>query len=342
MITVTFYLFKDHGVVAAALGALCQQTCMLILYFLFAKRAMPNARLLTPQIDMSAARAITASCAQLQFMTLSLALREPFTRLILGFFGTLGSIALFTVAWRIVLLPRGFVNSAVLPVAPAFAAIADREGRDRLQWHAFGVVFSAMPMVIAATIGSAPIASELLFGHYRPEFVVYTVIVSLAMLFEAISIVPYLRSIGEDRLNRSLYGHLVMGVMNVVAGTIGAMAFGAIGAVVGLAIALILGAVYMTLGNIWAFGGRVRDFDASKHLLALACSAVAAPACIAIYTLARASLGLWITAALMAAAGAAIIALPASRLARSLRLIRRPGSSNIGPIAEAIGDGTRI
>ena len=335
MIAVTLYFFKTHGIVAAALGTLCQQTSMLLLYFLFVKREMPNARLLTPRIDLSAARAIVASSAQLQVMTLSLALREPFTRLVLGFFGTLDSISLFTVAWRIVLLPRGFVNSAILPVAPAFAAIPVREGRERLQWLAFGVVFGAMPMAIAATIGSAPIASELLFGHYRPDFLIYTVIVSLAMLLEAISIVPYLRSIGEDRLSRSLYGHLLMGGINVVAGTIGAMMFGAIGAVVGLAIALIVGAIFMTLGNIWMLGGHLRDFDASKHFLALACSAVAAPACLGVYTQFRASLGFWITAALMAAVGAAIVTLPAVRLARSLRLIRRSGNSNVDPTGES-------
>lgn len=322
MFFVTFLLFDTFGVVASAIGMIAQQFLLFILGSIAVKRSLPELRLLRPRINWTSARAIITLSLPMQSITLSLILWEPFTRIILGLYGALDGISLFTVAWRLVLLPRGFINSAVLPIAPAFAADDDKAGRDRLQRRALDFVVGLMPIITAATIGVAPVVGELMFGRYRPDFVVVTTIVALGILWEAVSVVPYLRSIGEGRLKWSVAGHLVTSALNVVLGTVGAHFWGTLGAIAGLSVAVAVGTIVITAGNVRMFGNRIRDICLTKHWLAFASSMAAAPTCLVIYWLLRPSCGLLQTAAVMAAGGAVIVAAPVLRLARSLSLIR--------------------
>jgi O-antigen/teichoic acid export membrane protein len=315
MFVVTYVLFPDDGLLAAAIGLLSQQVFLLIGGAALVKIHLSELRLITPRFHLAEARGLLTLGAPMQLMTLSLMFSEPFTRLALGFIGTLATISYFTIAWRIVLLLRSFVNSTILTLAPAFGSMSDRdsERRERLQQAALDFVFGVMPIVTAAAIGVSPVASEILFGSYQQELMVFTAMIASGFLWEELSLVFYLRSLGEGKLQWSVFGHLVIASTNVVIGGLLGWKIGAIGAVAGVSFAVGLGGLVILLGNQRMFGVSFWKLATPANLIIALASAAAAAACLAIYFLTRPSLSLWATTALMVLAAGAILLIPMLR-----------------------------
>jgi O-antigen/teichoic acid export membrane protein len=321
LLALTYGLFDSLGIVAAAVGVLGRQVILLVGAAFQVKRHLPELRLFAPRFSRKSARGMTGASAAMQAMPMCLILEEPFTRMVLGSLGAMEGVSMFAITWRAVQLPRGFIYSGLQSIAPAFGAMSggDAADADRLQKRAIEFVFVAMPVVTAATIGASPLIGEIMYGTYQPQLVVYMTIVALGVFFEGIFLSPYMRSVGEGRLKQSLTAHLLTAGLNVVLGACGALAFGETGAIIGLGLAMAIGYTTGFIGNIRLFNGRVTDVLKLVDLSAIAASAAAAAACLVIYAYARAPLGFWATAALMALCAAALVAGPLLRLARLLK-----------------------
>jgi O-antigen/teichoic acid export membrane protein len=287
-------LTSSLGVTAIAWALLTQSIIVLVLGLAAVMHFVPEVHLIPRRFDYVAARRMARYGASLQAMSLCLFMLEPFTRLLIGRYGSLSDVTYFAVAWRLILTVRSLVYNSALTLVPAFSAMSagSREQRDGFYNRLNSVVHALASPCMAAAACAAPWVSVMMFGEDSPEFRTFCIVLAAAAVMDLIAAGPYLRALGEGQMKWNMLAHVSYVIVNGAIGLLLAMQWGALGATVAISIATGLGALILIVGNHRAFGGRAIDFVKVSDLFVMGASIVACAVTFGIYSSLGPSFGL--------------------------------------------------
>lgn len=165
---------------------------------------------------------------------------DPATKVLMGKYASLSSVAYYDMANQVVQKLRTMVISAQQSLVPMIAqtASSDLAGRRILVSKAYAFSASIGFAVFFLMAMSFPLISVLWIGHYQAEFVTSGLILSIGWMVSTISAVGYFYNQGAGSLTPNTLSHIATGLLNVVLGvTLGAH-FGLAGIATAAAIAI--------------------------------------------------------------------------------------------------------
>jgi O-antigen/teichoic acid export membrane protein len=266
-----------------------------------------------------------------QLQTLLLAAIEPTTRLVIGHFGTLSAVADFSLASRFVIQMRALIFSGAQPLLAAFSHDRNNPGKIAELYRSAQATVASLAMIIfSGSIAAAPFVEEAWTGSSAGMFTIFAVLLSVGWLANTVTLPSYFNAYSLGKMNRSLLGHALLCVANLVLGVGLALWFGSVGAVAGLAAALIVSSIFLGVAN-----GRLAPSDARgvfgyQDVAMLAISSAASACGFAAYFIARQDLDP-IFAGLASGLVWAIVLIPAFAFHQALRAMTRQLKGRFSP-----------
>lgn len=241
------------------------------------RRLLPGLPILPWRASLPMARRMFGLGASLQVQTVLASSVEPVARLLVAQFGPLAFVAYFSMASRFVLQMRTLVFACSQPLLATFSHLrdADPEEFESLYRRASLAVTFAGIAAMSATVGASNFVGELWIGQRQHEFILYTGILALGWTSNIMVLVSYFNSYSLGHMKWNLVGHLVFALGNVIFGVSLGWLFGAVGVVVGVAMALVVYALVLEMGNR-ALAPRIRNTLAQEHGLFAAVAATSA------------------------------------------------------------------
>lgn len=274
------FAFPALGLAAAAWALVLQSVLTLILGWAALKREVVELPIIPLSIDRTKAKELALLGGKVQLLSLCLLAGEPFTRLMIGVFGTIEQVALFAFAWRIVIQVRGLVYSASSALVPAlgYSGTNDTDMRDRIYFRfnsCIGLI--AIPSMLGV-VAVAPHFGELWLQTDDSGFSIIVLITALGLLPSTLTLGTFQYAISAGYMRANLASHFAMVIGNLTMGPLFAYFGGGIGAAAALATSMALLGLVGFLGNsrslaLKKHGFRLRD---DLFLGFAACVAIAA------------------------------------------------------------------
>lgn len=328
---------KPYGILAASVAFVVQPALSSIAGWYLLRKAVPELSWAPRRFRAAQARELLGFGAQIQLITFAMMFIEPATRLVLGIYGTLDSVTYFTLAWRFIVQARGFVFSAIFVMVPAFGKIgrSQPEQSNPLYHRVNRLAAIAGATVFGGAAAVAPFISDIWIGHRANLFIEMTIALALGWHINALSLGAYVRGLGEGVVRWILGGHMLMAVLNIALAYGFAQAFGPIGPVWSVTVALGFSSLLYGYATHRLFGLDASTFITAGDVVSMAIAGFGAAAGFYLYIWLFPVWGPWVSG--MAAASVAglfmllMVALSAQRqtifgLARSLLGDFRPGS----------------
>jgi O-antigen/teichoic acid export membrane protein len=196
-------------------------------------------------------RALWAEHATFSMISVIRLCFEPWTKFLVGVTGGLATAAFFDLALRLTTQVRIGVQAATQPLLSACA----REASSAIdKFHnnfatAQRLTFWFNAVSIAAQVAAAAFISYLGLGEVNDEFIAFYCVLAPANAINSMGVVGYYYDVSGGNSRRVFLNQVKMMIVNVILGGLGALAFGAMGAVIGYAISLIYGGV--ALAESW-------------------------------------------------------------------------------------------
>lgn len=155
----------------------------------------------------------------LQVSAVCVTLLEPTTKMLLGAFATLADVGVYELASRLVQQLRGALIGGLPALTPAVAAMReDRAAADRVESTALAVVARLLGAGVPALIAGLPLVSLLWLGEIRWQFVLWSALLAVGWGLNSLAGPRYYRLLGDGRVRPTVVAHVVMGLLNALAG----------------------------------------------------------------------------------------------------------------------------
>lgn len=239
------------GVVAGAWALVAQAGIVLILSWVQLCRIIPQMSFVPYRFSLETVRDLLKLGANMHVQAMLAASLEPMSRLLLTQFGSLDLVTYFSMAGRFVLQIRALIYASAQPLLAAFSHLRESASSEFALLYDKAVVisgFAALTAMSAAT-GASPFVGEMWIGEAEPSFVLYTAILAAGWSLNAMTLVAYFNSYSLGRMKWNLLGHIVMVGANAALGALLGQAFGAVGIVAGMALALFVSGLVFEIGN---------------------------------------------------------------------------------------------
>lgn len=187
---------------------------------------------------------------------------DPVIKAYLGKFGGVSIAGYYEMASRLMLQLQALLISANRVLVPVFAELQEKKPENIGKVYAFNVRviwYLALPLFLGIII-CTPLISEVWIGRYEPTFVWIMVVLSVTLFFGMLNVPAYFVYLGTGDLRGSTWGHIIIGMANLVLGFTFGLIFGGKGVVVAGMIALLL-------GNFTILFYYHRDYHVPYHLL---------------------------------------------------------------------------
>lgn len=244
-------LVERYGVLVGMWALLAQSATIAGVSWLLLRRVMPGLAPLPWRLDRTMARRLFGLGANMQAQTLALAAVEPVVRLVIGHFGSLSAVAIFSMANRFVIQMRALIYAGLQPLLSALshARAQDEAAVSQLYERARALTQVTAVACLSAATGAAPFVEEIWTGGGTTGFVLYTGMLCAGWLANSLALPSYFNAYSLGRMTPSLRGHLLLLALTVGLSVPLAYGFGSDGAVAGLAAALTGSAAYLIIAN---------------------------------------------------------------------------------------------
>jgi O-antigen/teichoic acid export membrane protein len=238
-----------YGLQALGYVQVLQSGSMAVISWSFVRRELPRLPLLPSRWSRSHFHDMLAYGANFQLVALANILFDFTTKALLTRFGSLSDVAYYDMASRMVLQLRLLLISANQVTVP-FVTAAHETDPERVR-HLYErsyvfLSFLAVPL-FGALFALVPTASILWIGYQQQTFIVFAALLTVAWGLNSLNAPAYFANLATGELRWNTIGHLVIGVLNVLLGTLLGYAFGGNGVVVGWSVALVTGSAIILL-----------------------------------------------------------------------------------------------
>ena len=243
-------LVPGRGLVGLAWAQIIQGVFSAAVAWMVLRRRLPGLPSLPSYWRYAYVREMIRYGVTFQAMAILTMLYEPVAKVLMAALGGLAPAAYYDMAVRMVSQVRGLIISGIQVLVPKVADTHERSPGDvrRVYARTYLLVFYvALPLYSALGAG-IPLLSELLVGKLGTEFVTFAYLLCAGLAINTITGPAYFVNVGTGALRWNLYGHIVIGVLNVFLAYFAGVAFGAIGVVCGSVAALALGSGTTVLG----------------------------------------------------------------------------------------------
>lgn len=280
------------GILAGAWALVAQAAVILILSWLQLCRILPELSIVPYRFSSRTVRDLLKLGANMHVQAMLAASLEPISRLLLAQFGSLDLVTYFSMAGRLVLQIRALIYASAQPLLAAFSQLRENDAVAFAVLYDKAVLITGFAALIAmsAATGASPFVGEVWIGEAQPIFVLYTAILAAGWSLNAMTLVAYFNSYSLGKMKWNLLGHIVMVVANVGLGTFLGQAFGAVGIVAGMALALFVSGLVFEIGNSRYATGQQRSRLRTHGFLAV-WAVIAAIAAVSSYDWLRHSAG---------------------------------------------------
>jgi len=176
-------------------------------------------------------------------------LGEPTTKALLTKFGGLSMVAYYEMASRMVAQVRGLVVSANQVLVPALADLQERDPKSVQTLYKDSyqlIVYIAIPL-FSALIALTPVISRFWIGHYENIFVLFSCVISLAMVINTLTAPAYFVNLGTDGIRWNTISHVTTGSLNFGLGLLFGALLGGSAVVFASAFSIIVGSAVTVL-----------------------------------------------------------------------------------------------
>lgn len=225
-------LVPRYGLVGLALAQSLQHLAVAGLGWAAARRAMGGG-FWRVRFDRAAFRTMLGYSLEAQVLNVANGLIEPASKMLVGHFGGMATLALFELAFKTVLLPRNLVGSGVSAAVPALSALylGDRDALRRLYARMVRLATLSMGAAALALVALAPLPSQLWLGRVDETYRLYVSWLAAGFFFNAAAMPAYLVGMAAGDMRKTIVVTLIMLACLVTVGYMLGLGFGGDGAV---------------------------------------------------------------------------------------------------------------
>jgi O-antigen/teichoic acid export membrane protein len=248
------------GFVGLGWAQLAQSGCILI-GALFVLRSQLNLGWWPTRWRKDRFREMLGYNVSLQITTLAAFLGDPLTKLMLGHFGGMGSVAYYEMATKMVNQFRAVVTNVNQVMVPVITHLHERGDAELapLYRQTYSLMFFVCTSFYAGAILAVPSISWLWIGESHPFFIHVAYVLMLTMLLNTLTAPAYFSNMGTGHANANAASQVILGAANLCAGWVLGSLFAGAGVVTAYSVAVVIGSSYLMwrFFNLHAFS--VRD-----------------------------------------------------------------------------------
>lgn len=229
-LALAFLLVPNHGLLGLAYAQAIQTAAILAITWLLLRRRIPS----LPIVPCRWSRALFFEMASFglhfQLITLSQALREPVTKLLIAKFGGLGLTGLYEMAARAVFTLREVIVQANQVLVPTVSRLKERDPDSipALYRESYRLVFFLAFPAFGLLTAISPLISRIWIGRYEAAFVEFVAILSAGWLINVLSNPSYVVDLGLGALRWVSVGCVTTAVLNAILGSVAGRYMGAV------------------------------------------------------------------------------------------------------------------
>jgi O-antigen/teichoic acid export membrane protein len=241
------------GLIGMALGQIAQYAVSIALSWLTVRSLLGRSivPILPRRFNRSAFSLLFSFGIKLQLMNLISFAFEPLTKFIVSAVGGLQILGIFEMTYRMVLQARHLIVAPMNQLVPAFAHLNETNPSEtaRLYIHAVMEAILMGTSIFLLIIIASPLISRVWIDTYDPTFIVFTSLLCLGWLVNALATPAYLLGIGSGRVRWNITGHLITTLGSPALGYLFGKWFGSSALVFGISISLAAGSACTMLLN---------------------------------------------------------------------------------------------
>lgn len=282
-----YQLVPAYGVIGLVYAQIIQGLFLLIVTWIFLRLVLPNLPLIPHCWSRGKFGEMLGYGVNFQLISLTQVFNDPATKLLLGHFGGLSVIGYYEMANRMVMQLRALLVAGNQVLVPVVSVVSEGggSGLSKLYLKSLGITLFVSTPFFFIIISISPFISRIWVGSYESVFVLSVVIISLSRWINTLSSPAYFSYLGTGYLRAIVVGHISVSFFNVLFGfTLGGF-MGGLGPIVGSAIALSLGGVFIIASYHKMYGIRLIDVNLRYFIPILLACIVAAMLSLYLYRL---------------------------------------------------------
>jgi len=244
-----FLIVPRHGLMGLAYVQVLQASALLLASWLSLKYMLRTLPIVPHRWRRDLFREMIGYGVNFQIGTLMNMFGEPTTKALLTKFGGLSVVAYYEMASRMVAQVRGLVVSANQVVVPAVADLHERNRKtiQTLYKDSYQlIVYVAIPL-FSALVALTPLISRFWIGHYESVFVLFSCLISVAMVINTLTAPAYFVNLGTDGIRWNTISHVTTGSLNFGLGLLFGALLGGSAVVFASAFSIIVGSAITVL-----------------------------------------------------------------------------------------------
>jgi O-antigen/teichoic acid export membrane protein len=253
--SVIFLLFslifvEFYGLLGLAVAQVAQSVFLFTAGWVFIRKVMPALPILPQQWKLAYFRDMLGYGINFQVSSFAIFLFEPITKILFGRYGGLIAAGYFEIAERMVTTLRAVVVESNRVIVPVYAGMTSYEvdAPHLYVKNTKNLYFIVIP-VFAALMALTPAICEVWVGSFQPHFVIMGAWITLAWFINTVTTPAYFAYLGQGKLYWITISHVVMGVINIIAGSLLGRFFGWQGILAAFVTSLVIG----SLIPLWAY-----------------------------------------------------------------------------------------
>jgi len=217
-----FLLVPKHGLLGLAYAQAIQAAAILVITWLLLRKRVSA----LPIFPYRWRRALFSEMASyglhFQFITLSQALREPVTKMLIAKFGGLALTGLYEMAARAVFTLREVIVQANQVLVPTISRLKEREPASipAVYRESYRLVFFLAFPAFALLTALSPLVSRVWVGRYESAFVEFVAMLSAGWLVNVLSNSAYVVDLGTGALRWVSVGCVTTALLNPILGSL--------------------------------------------------------------------------------------------------------------------------
>jgi O-antigen/teichoic acid export membrane protein len=257
-----FVLTPKYGLKGVAVAQLCQSIGLLVASWLTLKFLMQGLPAIPLHWNKGVLREMMGYGVSFQFISIMNMLFDPVAKALMGKYGGLQSLGYYEMANKLILQGRAVIVEASRVLVPSIASLKsiDVEEARQLFAKSYKITFY-VAVLFYGLLGISLTAICLIWlGRYERVFIQFALVLDVAWFVNTLIGPAYFSNLGSGALRANLVSHVIMGLVASLLGYQLGVVFGRFGVVMGTALGLISGSLFLSISHIRASGFDWRRF----------------------------------------------------------------------------------
>jgi O-antigen/teichoic acid export membrane protein len=257
-----FILTPRYGLKGVAAAQLCQSVGLLIATWWCLKFLIKGLPLVPLRWNRRVLQEMMGYGVSFQFISIMNMLFEPVAKALISKYGGLQSLGYYEMANKLILQGRAVIVEASRVLVPSIASLKsiDEGEASQLFARSYEITFY-VAVIFYGILGIALTAICLIWlGRYERIFIQFALLLDVAWFVNTLIGPAYFSNLGSGALRANLVSHVIMTLVGSLFGYQLGLVLGGIGVVMGTALGLISGSLFLSISHIRASGFDWRRF----------------------------------------------------------------------------------